>query len=407
MSNQPTETTRRKKWRLRIALVLGGLAISVLIGEAGLRVAGISYQNFYQTDPHRGTALRPGAEGWCRKEGEAFVRINSAGFRDRERPIEKPKGSLRIAVLGDSYTEARQVCLEETFCSVLERELSECVNLAGREIEVFNFGVSGYGTAQELLTMRHAVWETRPDVILLLFTSGNDVRNNSRVLDGEPMRPYFVIEGDELILDDSFLESRGYRARQTPFVRLVYHVIEGSRILQAVNRVKNVARARREVKRQGGNGTDRGTAEAVGEIGLDNTVYREPDDDAWREAWAVTERIIIEMRNEAAAHGAEFRVVTGTNGIQVNPDPDRRRAYAARHGVDDLAYPDERIRSLGEREGFPVLNLAPSMTAFAEEKQVYLHGFENTGLGRGHWNAEGHRLAGELIARDLCASLAP
>ena len=184
-------------------------------------------------------------------------------------------------------------------------------------------------------------------------------------------------------------------------------MIGWSRILQAVNEVKNAARGRREAEQQRGDGSDGETPRSVGEIGLDNTVYREPDDDAWREAWAVTERIIIEMRNEAAAHGAVFRVVTGTNGIQVNPDPDERRDFAARLGVDDLAYPDERIRSLGEREGFPVLNLAPSMTAYAEEEHVYLHGFENTSYGGGHWNVAGHRLAGDLIARDLCGSLGP
>jgi hypothetical protein len=32
---------------------------------------------------------------------------------------------------------------------------------------------------------------------------------------------------------------------------------------------------------------------------------------------------------------------------------------------------------------------------------VFLHGFENTELGWGHWNAQGHRLAAALIARWL------
>jgi hypothetical protein len=72
-----------------------------------------------------------------------------------------------------------------------------------------------------------------------------------------------------------------------------------------------------------------------------------------------------------------------------------------RLGVHDLFYPDLRIKALGDREGFPVLNLAPLLQAYAEQHKVFLHGF-GTNMGSGHWNAEGHRLAGEAIAHKLC-----
>lgn len=41
--------------------------------------------------------------------------------------------------------------------------------------------------------------------------------------------------------------------------------------------------------------------------------------------------------------------------------------------------------------------------AQAEQRQVFLHGFGNSGIGRGNWNRQGHRRAGELIAQKLCA----
>jgi hypothetical protein len=47
--------------------------------------------------------------------------------------------------------------------------------------------------------------------------------------------------------------------------------------------------------------------------------------------------------------------------------------------------------------------LALEMQRLAEERKGYFHGFDNIGMGRGHWNAEGHRTAAELIARHLCA----
>ena len=73
--------------------------------------------------------------------------------------------------------------MEDTFWSVMERELGQCALFAGRRVEVINFGVSGYGTVQELMTLRHYVWDYDPDVVVLAFTTGNDVRNNLRALE--------------------------------------------------------------------------------------------------------------------------------------------------------------------------------------------------------------------------------
>ncbi len=57
--------------------------------------------------------------------------------------------------------------------------------------EIINFGVSGYGTAQELQILRHRVWDYSPDMIILAFLTGNDVRNNSRALQRDDRMPYY------------------------------------------------------------------------------------------------------------------------------------------------------------------------------------------------------------------------
>ena len=127
-------------------------------------------------------------------------------MRDREHDIAKPPGVLRVAVLGDSYAEAMQLPMAQAFWAVLERELAGCGALDGRPVEVINFGVSGYGTAQELLTLRHDAWRYDPDLVVLAFLTGNDVRNNSRGLDGDPDRPYFVERDGRLVPDEGFRE---------------------------------------------------------------------------------------------------------------------------------------------------------------------------------------------------------
>ena len=113
--------SHRKK---RLLAVMGAVAFSLLIGELGLRALGVSFQDFYKADPVRGSAHRPGARGWFRREGRQYIVINRAGFRDREHARTKQPGTFRIAVLGDSFAEAFQVSQRDAFWAVLERELA-------------------------------------------------------------------------------------------------------------------------------------------------------------------------------------------------------------------------------------------------------------------------------------------
>src|SRR4051812_25414671 len=90
-----------------LALAGGSLVVTIFVVEIALRLAGVSYPLFTQADAWTGFSLRPGASGWQHDEGNAFVQINRWGMRDVDHSKEKPSDTIRIAVLGDSYTEAR------------------------------------------------------------------------------------------------------------------------------------------------------------------------------------------------------------------------------------------------------------------------------------------------------------
>ena len=70
-------------------------------------------------------------------ENKQTVRINSHGFRDRERSYDKPEGTSRIVVLGNSWTEALQVPLEKTCPALLESDLQKYGCFNGKRVEVF------------------------------------------------------------------------------------------------------------------------------------------------------------------------------------------------------------------------------------------------------------------------------
>ena len=190
-----------KNWTGNLGLILGGIACGVFVGEIGLRVADIPSQlqlavktvnppnavtgtneppatpsgSFYRIDPNLGWGHKPGMSGWWREEGNAYVEINRDGFRDRDYPQDPPPNTIRIAVLGDSFAEAMQVDAEEAFWAVMERKLEDCPVLKERRIEAINFGVTNYGTGQQLLMLRQKVWNYSPDIVLLAVFTGNDI----------------------------------------------------------------------------------------------------------------------------------------------------------------------------------------------------------------------------------------
>jgi lysophospholipase L1-like esterase len=393
----------RSRWG-RLGLLLVSVLATLGLAEVALRVAGVSYPNFYRPDPDLGWVLTPGASGWWKKEGKAFFRINAAGERDVPHPLGKPPGTYRIAILGDSCTESLQVPVAATFWARLPAELASCPLphpvLQGRKVETLNFGVSGYGTAQELLALRTRVWKYQPDLVLLAFYTGNDVRNNYRPLEQDPLRPYFVLSGGKLVLDDAFRDSPGYRARQTFAARALYAAFNHSALLQVGKMAKSASDGL-----VGAYKAKRVTTQVIEELGLDNGVYSPPGNADWQAAWAVTEALVRQMGEETHSHGARFAVVTLTDGIQVHPDLKKRQAFAKQLGIADLFYPDERIKKTAEAAGIPVLNLAPPLADYAARTGQFLHGFPNTQPGEGHWNVIGHREAAKALGRWLCGIL--
>ena len=425
--------------RVRVAVVLSSVVFALLVFELFLRVINFSYPTFYRPDPVAGYALEPGAEGWQTKEGRAYVRVNSDGLRDREHAKQKPADVLRVALLGDSYAEALQVNWEDAFPPLLERRLSQCPAVGGRAVEVINFGVSGYSTAQELLTLRARAWDYSPDVVLLLVTTNNDVTDNVRAYKEADDIPYVVERGGGLALDDSFREGFKFRLRTSAVARVGRWLYASLRFAQAFQKARHVfkarlaqrrdrqlaeeaERARREAAARPDPGARPGQAPtqagqeptqggqpqpAIARSDLANMVYVEPADEGWRGAWRLMERLLVEMRGEVESRGAEFFVVTGSNPIQVLPDPAARAAFLARLGPGaDLFYPERRFEEMGRRQGLVVLSLAPELQAYADERRVFLHGWPGD-LGNGHWNEEGHRVAGELLAQKLCERLTP
>ncbi len=166
-------------------LLLVGTGVGLLLAEfltiaSGLapEVAVISIGRFrYSANPDIGYEPVPDFEYMGRdlKYFEFNDRSNSLGFRDREHSVLKQPDVYRILVIGDSVSMGLYVKdSEDVFPIVVEREL----RLRGRDVEVINFGVSGYNTQQEVAMLIEKGLAYSPDLVLLQC-SLNDIEEQN------------------------------------------------------------------------------------------------------------------------------------------------------------------------------------------------------------------------------------
>ena len=91
-------------------------------------------------------------------DGSWKFTTNKQGFRnDKDFDYAKPEGVIRIVSLGDSQTQGYEV----------------------RQVEVMNTGVSGFGTAEELVLLENEMVKYQPDFVILGFYK-NDFEDNIR-----------------------------------------------------------------------------------------------------------------------------------------------------------------------------------------------------------------------------------
>ncbi len=133
--------------------------------------------------------------------GGYFVTTNSLGFRS-DVEFENIKGKRpRILFFGDSNTGGDGVCNSDRYSDIIGGML---------DCEVYNYGLSGSGTDQQLLLMERVAQNVEADLIVLGVTIHNIERNKISHREsierssGKTIlvpKPYFTIENEELVLN--------------------------------------------------------------------------------------------------------------------------------------------------------------------------------------------------------------
>ena len=171
--------------KIIIAQLLTLFIFLVIIAIAGQIYTGLhpSYEILSSVpDRQLGWKLAPNSlftytgSHWYENEFKTEIKINSLGFRDKERTIKKQEDLTRLVVIGDSSVAAFEVPFEKTPTQLLEKYLNEANTkqaLQGKEYEVLNFGIGGFGIGQNFLTNRVYVKDFFPDYVFLFIVEGD------------------------------------------------------------------------------------------------------------------------------------------------------------------------------------------------------------------------------------------
>lgn len=388
----PTPETGGAPPRRRGVELLGGLilaAFGVVFAAAalefGVRLVHLEPDRFWQPDPLIGSRHLPGKTGWWTQEDREFVvpvEINQQGWRDVERPVEKPRGTTRILVLGDSFAEGLQVPLEDTFSRVLEARLKE---LQAGPVQVINTGTSGFGTAGELLLLQRDGARYDPDIVLLAFYPGNDVLNNSPELE-DTLVPVYAADGRP----ERVVSSKKERQPKS----LLGKALAGSKAYQYVRR--RLVTGHPNLARRLGL-IDGAKPPPRPDFIPDGYFVYAPAEGPWQSAWEHTERLLGQVQSAARQMGAELVVAIVAGRDEVYPEwwAEVMQTYPAMQGKPfDIDAPRKRIVEMCQARGIPVLELAPLMRQQSSAAPLHFH-------RDGHWTPAGHRLAGDAIANFL------
>ena len=183
---------------MRLALVLGSLLVAAVLAELVLTL--FFQERFAFFEDERSLLYRYHATlGWFpipnshdRFMASRVINVvnNGEGFRAPElTPGEKPG----IVFLGDSFVWGFDVEAPERFTEKLQAKHPDW--------NIFNLGVSGYGTDQEYLLLQQQIDRYKPKVVFLVFcVESDDDDNSTNARYGRYYKPYFTESGGQLQL---------------------------------------------------------------------------------------------------------------------------------------------------------------------------------------------------------------
>ena len=350
-----------------LALFLTSMLIVCLVMEGVFRVFHLESDVFVDTDLCTGYKLIPNTTGvFVSPDVKVKISSNAMGFRDVDHEISKKAGVTRILFLGDSFTEAFQVPLASTSAKIAESLL----NKKGIPTETISLGISGFSTDQEYLSLICYGQQFNPDIVVLNFTTSNDVSDNYFRTD--PRRPHFQIKGGEATTTNDYAgyitenKNKGFVhgmlasiKKHSTFMRFVYNKFIMIRGLHSpVN-----------------------TTELY-------EMFRTDERPEWKNARLLTEALLIKIKKVTEERHQSFVIMQIPSNLQIKGEIDTSHVLPEY----DMSIPGKWLTNFTSLNKIEYLDLLPIFN-----KEVG-HDYVKVSFPHdGHWNSLGHSLAGNAL----------
>ncbi|MBI5164216.1 MAG: SGNH/GDSL hydrolase family protein [Magnetospirillum sp.] len=375
-----------------ISLLLITCLLVLAILEAALRLFPNSWQESYGYYAADGTTIRYAAVegGLYRLQPEPAGRfqrpcfditpiaVNKSGLRGSEWST----GTNGIAILGDSFVEALQVGEGETMADHLARRL-------GRP--VWNVGVSGFSTLDELEAYRRWVAPLHPRHVVLALYLGNDISGNSCDLTkrkagrcartGDAAGVVAVAApspspAPPAVTAPTAIDVKDWARRHL----VLYQALHDLKLL-----VVGVL------------------AQSEGRLAPHLGLYM-PETADWQQAWAATAGALAELKQATAADGAQLLVVGIPEHFVTSPTGLTELARAGGTAIPDGFDPERpmrRLAAIAAAQGLDFLDLTPAFRSYRDRYALTRPAFSFR--CDGHWNPLGHAVAAHAVAERLGA----
>lgn len=357
----------------KLLLLLLTFIIILSVLEVAVRIV-YKEGTFFEYDELLGSKHIPNSEGqYTSEEFKNYVEINSEGWHDIEYNTTK-SNKKRIIILGDSLAEALQVNINDSFQQILEEKSNT---------EVINLGVSGYGTAQEYLTLEKEGIKYSPDRVIMIFAL-NDVRNNYYELQKSDFKPYFDIdESGNIYLAKKPLE------KSSSIIKIYNKLLKHSKLLKFMQLlVIKKLDSDTVVKKI----TNIDNPEKINNIPIDVFIYNKTYDKDFETAWKITEELIKKTKKLSEENNAEFILIT--NIADRNNIIEENKKYNLEL---DYNKPDIILNDICNKNKIKCIDLYQAIKEFKNKNPETELFFKING----HLTKEGHKLIAEEINKNL------
>lgn len=304
-----------------------------------------------------------------------YATYTADGFRSNSSTSD-----FKVLVVGDSYVE-----IGEEDALTLSEQLKQVSGLS-----TFNLGRGWYGPFQYLELLKRYGSTLRPRYVALCFFDGNDAEDTKQFLKWQGGRSYYTF----------VLSTKSYVGRYFTAFRDTQHYI--------IDRIAFLVR--REGGEQSAHAEDKGTHPDLGLIRIGDQavpmrfVYWNPlkttEELLQTEEWKTIGKLLKEYERLAAQYDMQPIIAFVPTKIEVYGSQ-----YLERSGKTFLEKIQPQLQfennsheaflQLVKHTNLRFVDLLPEFREQARAGKLLYYPFDT------HWNAEGRRIAAELIARSL------